>query len=148
MIYLKNFLLVFISGLRDDIQPSVRMFKPKDLLTAIELARLQEEQLCASIKTPQSKFPTQQPHQQFRPSPYQQFRPHSPRPWIPQNHSSSNSVPNKPQSSLLGPHPKSTPPFQRVSANEMKERREKGLVTTVMKNIRSDIHVKIHEFFS
>lgn len=122
----------FISGLRDDIQPGVRIFKPKDLLTAIELARLQEEQLCATIKTPPSTFSTQHPNQQFRPSPYQQFRPHSPRPWLPQNHLSSNSVPNKTQSSLLGPPPKSTPPkstppFQRISANEMKERREKGL---------------------
>lgn len=44
----------FLSGLRDDIQSSVRMFNPQDLITVFGLARLQEEQLTVVKQLPKS----------------------------------------------------------------------------------------------
>lgn len=55
------FLSVFIGGLRDDIRPMVKMFKPKTLLQAWESAKLQEE-LVENSKKPKSFLKPYQPN--------------------------------------------------------------------------------------
>ncbi|OVA07470.1 hypothetical protein BVC80_8715g19 [Macleaya cordata] len=95
------------------------MFKPRDMLTVMGLARLQEEQLLATKQLPRHLNTGSQPKLLVASS--YNYRP-SPRPHLPSQPYHSTTQPN-----LLGPPPPSLPPVQRVSASDMKDRRERGL---------------------
>ncbi|KAL5854625.1 hypothetical protein ACOSQ4_004427 [Xanthoceras sorbifolium] len=98
----------FIAGLRDDIRLDLKVKKPRSLSEAIGVARLIEEQNQLQRRT----------------SPYNRFQP-------------AVQAPKLPQSSplgLLGPAPTHKPltstrqtAARRVTGQEAKERREKGL---------------------
>jgi hypothetical protein len=102
------FLSSFISGLKGEIRHQVRMFKPTDLHSAIELARLQE----AAIEA-----------KKFKPWPNKPISTTPPLPNLPKtqpyNYQNSHNQPPK-----RGPE---SYPIKRLTPAEMKLRREKGL---------------------
>jgi hypothetical protein len=110
----KNRLSCFLSGLKDDIRLSIRMLNPISLVAAIGLAKLQEEYL-QSFKRPVRatssafSFGCQQSWSHAG-----NFSPKSQGPPSP----STLALPAKPQSGL---------PVQRISASQMKQRRDRGL---------------------
>ncbi|KAF5470266.1 hypothetical protein F2P56_010790, partial [Juglans regia] len=91
----------FLSGLRDDIRLSVKMFKPEKLLTAYGLARIQEELFGAIRKNSKGLLPLPEPTNQKYPY-------HSP-----------STAPKGP--------PKALVPVQKINQTQMKDRRDKGL---------------------
>ncbi|KAJ8759120.1 hypothetical protein K2173_004127 [Erythroxylum novogranatense] len=104
----------FIAGLKDEIRLEVKIKQPRTLADAIGVARLVEEK-----NNLQKKKKTKNKKQQ------QQQQSSTRTSWA--NKSTSNQ-------SLLGPIPKSSPSssmslprFRRISNQEAKERREKGL---------------------
>ncbi|KAF5466832.1 hypothetical protein F2P56_016722, partial [Juglans regia] len=98
----------FLSGLKDDIRLSVKMFKPTDLLAAYGLAKMQEEKNFLQKKPP------------YRNSPYQTATQNHQPPYLKPAH----------QSQTIDSHlnyPKAIVPVHKISPNEMRERRSKGL---------------------
>ncbi|XP_042950090.1 uncharacterized protein LOC122282205 [Carya illinoinensis] len=90
----------FVSGLRDDIRLTVKMFNPTNLISAFGLARIQEEKANLSKKYPRPSLT------------------YSPTPGIlknPQPHPAENS---KLKQNLT---------IHKINQNQMKDRREKGL---------------------
>jgi hypothetical protein len=109
----KNRLSCFLRGLKDDIRLSVRMLNPGNLVAAFDLAKLQEEyiqSLRRPIRSSSSSFSfgRQQSWSHTAASPNQSLLP-----------SSSTTVPP--------PKPSSGFSVQRISAGQMKKRRDKGL---------------------
>lgn len=96
----------FFSGLRDDIRLTVRIFNPYNLIQAFGLAKIQEEKSSFHKKT------------QPRPS----FYPHTePAVTIYQTHPNNSTI------SSNNTYHKAIVPVQKISQNQMKTRREKGL---------------------
>ncbi|KAF5447056.1 hypothetical protein F2P56_032635 [Juglans regia] len=99
----KNKLSCFISGLKDEVRFTVKMFNPKNLNDAFGLAKIQEQNIWSTRKV-----------------------------WKNTSYDSGTSI-QKPihAPSILGTPPRgqavSKMPFQRISENEMQERRKKGL---------------------
>ncbi|XP_042972766.1 uncharacterized protein LOC122304569 [Carya illinoinensis] len=98
----------FLSGLRDDIRVSVKMFFPTDLLTAYGLAKMQEEKNFLRKKGSYRNFSTHSTSQNPQP-PYLKNPTH-----IQPTHNQPNQ-------------PKAIVPVHKVSQSEMRERRAKGL---------------------
>ncbi|XP_042946164.1 uncharacterized protein LOC122279545 [Carya illinoinensis] len=96
----------FISGLKDDICLTVKMFNPHTLLTAYRLDRIQEEKLSLHKKpNPRPNLP-----QNVEPASFKYQPPQNPNPS--ENHQ---------------PYNKAIVPVQKISPNQMKIRREKDL---------------------
>jgi hypothetical protein len=103
----KNRLSCFLSGLKDEIRLPVRMLNPTSLVAAFGLAKLQEEYIQSSkrpLRTSSFPYPRQQHWS-------------SPAPQLPAS-SSQLALPTKNSAGL---------PIQKISAAQMKDRREKGL---------------------
>ncbi|KAF5481388.1 hypothetical protein F2P56_002043 [Juglans regia] len=92
----------FLSGLRDDIRLSVRMFNPPNLTVAYSLAKIQGEKVNLAKKSPRSGS-------------Y-----YSPDPGV-------LKKPNWSQGETSKGSPKPNLQIQKISQQQMKERREKGL---------------------
>ncbi|KAF5480102.1 hypothetical protein F2P56_000872 [Juglans regia] len=98
----------FVSGLKDDIRLTVKMFNPTNLLTAYRLARIQEERVSLHKKPntrPPSFHYTEPAHIKYQP---------------PQSQSQPTTEPNHSFN-------KAVVPVHKISPNQMKIRREKGL---------------------
>ncbi|KAF5480441.1 hypothetical protein F2P56_001190 [Juglans regia] len=96
----------FISGLKDDIRLTVKMFNPTTLITAYRLARIQEERVSLHKKPntrPLSFHYTEPAHIKYQPTQNQTT--------IEPNHSFNKAV----------------VPVYKISPNQMKSRREKDL---------------------
>ncbi|KAF5447657.1 hypothetical protein F2P56_033191, partial [Juglans regia] len=99
----------FLSGLKDEIRLQVRMFNPKDLLSAYSLAKLQEESVSVYKK-------------QFRSGGYHEsgILKNSPN-----NHQSIQKHNHNPNSNPSSQ--KAIVSVQKIKPHQMKERRDKGL---------------------
>lgn len=98
----------FLSDLRDDIRLTVKMFTPNDLLMAYGLAKIQEEKNYLYKKTP---YRNPSYNTTFQTSELAYIKSHPPL-------STTNPLPNQ---------PKAIVPMHKVSQQEMRERRAKGL---------------------
>ncbi|KAF5470911.1 hypothetical protein F2P56_011397 [Juglans regia] len=99
----KNKLSCFISGLKDEVRFAVKMFNPKNLNDAFGLAKIQEQNIWSTRKV-----------------------------WKNTSYDPGTSMQKPIQAhSILGAPPRgqavSKMPFQRISENQMQERRKKGL---------------------
>ncbi|XP_041016312.1 uncharacterized protein LOC121258850 [Juglans microcarpa x Juglans regia] len=106
----------FLSGLKDEIRLTVRMFNPNSLMEAYGLARIQEEKVSLHKKLNPRH---QQPHYNDPPSLKLLPNPYQPRPS--QTHTNHHTIaPNTYQGNAVVP-------VHKISQSQMKTRREKCL---------------------
>jgi hypothetical protein len=102
----QNKLSCFLSGLKDEIRLPLRMLNPLELSAAFGLAKLQEEYLLSTKKSVKPFGSA--------------FGPNKQQNWTPGSSSGQSGAQNS-------KNPSSSMPIQRISPEQMRERRQRGL---------------------